>query len=316
MQALELHASATIKQVQPTKVSIGLPVFNGERYVKHALDSILSQTYQEFELIISDNASTDRTEEICREYASRDRRILYQRQEYNRGVTWNFRQVASLASGKYFLWVAADDTLDAEYLERCLQILQQHSEIVLCYSKAIVIDENGNCIRREEQKLGVSSEKPHERFRDLIRMDHNCGALFGLMRTAVLKKTPIHGDFADSDRCVLAELALYGQYYRIPEHLFCHREHGQRVTRMYPSRQERTFKLYPENPPKVVFPHFRQFWEYIRCIQRAPLPLSERVQCYMQMLRWLRDNSKHLLYDIRFALHSAAKPLWRAACIN
>ncbi len=302
--------------VRRVQVSIGLPVFNGERYLKQALDSILSQTFQDFELVISDNGSSDSTELICREYASADRRIRYQQQTYTHAVTWNFRQVALLASGEYFLWVAADDTLVPTYVERCLEVLHQHPEVVLCYSKAIVMDEEGNCLRREEQQLDAHSEKPHERFRELIRMDHNCGALFGLIRADILSKTPIHSDFADSDRCVLAELALYGQYYRIPEYLFCHREHSQRVTRMYPSRQERTFRLYPECPPKIVFPHFRQFWEYICCIHRAPLKWSERLRCYAQMLRWLKDNTKRLLHDMKFVVRQAVKPFWRADYIH
>ena len=293
------------------KVSIGLPVFNGERYLKQALDSILAQTFQDFELVISDNGSNDGTEIICRAYATRDRRIRYQRQTYTHGVTWNFRQVALLASGDYFLWVAADDTLDPSYVERCLEVLQQHPEVVLCYSKAIVMDEEGNCLRREEQQLDAASDKPHERFRELIRMDHNCGALFGLIRTGILKRTSIHGDFADSDRCVLAELALYGQYHQIPEYLFCHREHSQRVTRIYPLRQERMFQLHPERPSKIVFPHFRQFWEYISSLHRAPLKWTDRVRCYSQMMQWLKDNANRLGNDLKFVLYQAVRPLWR-----
>jgi glycosyltransferase involved in cell wall biosynthesis len=311
-----MHTVIAGTDVRRAKVSIGLPVFNGERYLKEALDAILSQTFQDFELIISDNGSTDGTELICRDYASKDRRIRYERAQYTRGVTWNFRQVALRASGEYFLWVAADDTLAPIYVERCLDVLQQHPEVVLCYSKAVVMDEEGNCLRREEQQLDAASDQPHERFHELIRMDHNCGALFGLIRTDVLKRTPIHGDFADSDRCVLAELALYGKYYCIPEYLFHHREHAARVTRMYPSRQERTFKLHPERPSKIVFPHFRQFWEYIRCIRRAPLQWSERLRCYMQMLQWLGDNTQRLWHDLKFVVHQAVSPFWRADYIH
>jgi glycosyltransferase involved in cell wall biosynthesis len=88
------------------RVSIGLPVFNGEKYLAEALDSILSQTYRDFKLIISDNASTDRTEQICREYAAKDRRIRYYRNEKNIGAPKNFNRVFELSSGKYFRWDA------------------------------------------------------------------------------------------------------------------------------------------------------------------------------------------------------------------
>src|SRR5581483_4655496 len=115
----------------------------------------------------------------------------------------------------------------------------------------------------------------------------------------------------DSDRCVLAELALYGRFHRIPEYLFSHREHAQRVTRMYPTRQARAFKLH-ERRPLMVFPHFRQFWEYMFAIWRAPLSWRERIRCWLQMMRWVRENARRLLYDIKFALSRTVKPLRRA----
>lgn len=294
-----------LRQAAVPTVSIGLPVFNGERYLPDALNSIGAQTFRDFELIISDNGSTDQTESICRRYASADPRIRYYRQEKTRGVTWNFRQVALLSSGQYFLWMAADDMLAPEYVERCLQALKEHPEAVLCYSRATVRDGNGSIIRQEEQPLNTASPLPCERFRELIRMDHNCGAMFGLMRADMLRKTPIHGDFPDSDRCLLAELALYGKFHQVPESLFSHREHRERVTRMYPSRQERMWRLFPDKPRMMVFPYFRQFWEYILCIRRAPLSGKERLRCYLQMLAWLKDNRRRLSGDLKFALHQA-----------
>src|SRR5208282_399437 len=98
-------------------VSIGLPVYNGEAYLRQVLDSVLAQTFSDFELIISDNASTDCTEAICREYAAADARIRYHRQARNRGATWNFRQVALLSSGQYFLWTSHDDLLAPTYID-------------------------------------------------------------------------------------------------------------------------------------------------------------------------------------------------------
>src|SRR5271166_3526050 len=227
-------------------VSIGLPVFNGERFLEQSLDSILLQTHTNFELIISDNASTDLTESICRHYAERDARIQYHRQPRNRGVTWNFRQVALLAQGEYFLWMAHDDYLAPEYVERCLVFLQRNPGTVLCYSKAIEVDEHGTELARKEQVLEADTSPAHKRFRELIRMEHNCESIFGLIRTDVLKKTSIHGDFPDSDRCVLAELALYGRFAKLPAYLFFHREHAQRVTKQFPTRHERMVRLNPD----------------------------------------------------------------------
>ena len=299
------------RQAKEPTVSIGLPVFNGERYLAQALDSILAQSFHDFELIISDNGSTDDTEHICRRYATADPRIRYYRQEKTRGVTWNFRQVALLSSGQYFLWMAADDMLAPEYVERCLQALRQNHDAVLCYSQALLCDEDGSLIRQEHQVVAANSPLPCERFRELIRMDHNCGAMFGLIRADILKKTPIHGDFPDSDRCLLAELALYGKFCQLPEPLFSHREHRERVTRMYPTRQERMWKLSPDGRSRIVFPHFRQFWEYVRCIHRVRLSWKNRLRCYWQMAVWLNQNRARLVRDLKFVLRQSVVARWK-----
>ena len=102
------------------KVSIGMPVYNGEKYIREALDSLLAQTFTDFELIISDNASTDGTEAICREYAARDPRIRYVRQSENRGPTANFHFVLDEAVGEYFMWAAYDDLWGNHFLAQAL----------------------------------------------------------------------------------------------------------------------------------------------------------------------------------------------------
>ena len=128
-------------------VSIGLPVYNGGNYIRDVLDSILSN-FNDFELIISDNASTDNTRAICRSYAEKDSRIRYHRNEENLGAAWNFNQVFHLARGKYFQWACHDDVWTSTLLERYVQVLDQMSDVVLCYSKTAYIDEHGKPIRR------------------------------------------------------------------------------------------------------------------------------------------------------------------------
>ena len=104
-------------------VSVGLPVYNGARYLPAAIDSLLSQTFEDFELIISDNGSTDETERICRGYAARDPRVRYVRSDVNRGLLWNFRNVLELARAPRFKWMAHDDICAPEFLRRCMEEL-------------------------------------------------------------------------------------------------------------------------------------------------------------------------------------------------
>jgi glycosyltransferase involved in cell wall biosynthesis len=300
-------ANASSAGAQP-RVSIGLPVFNAEQYLEQSLGSILAQTHRNFELIISDNASGDATEAICRRYAALDPRVRYHRNPRNQGATFNFRQVVALSAGEYFLWAAHDDMFAPEYLERCVAVLEQNPDVVLCYSKSIEIDGQGQSMVPKEQVLGADLPYAHLRFRELIRMDHNCLSMFGVMRARVLKRTSVHGDFPDSDRCMLAEVALYGRFVQLPDSLFFHRKHAQQMTQQFPSRQERMERLNPDRHFLMVFPHYRQFGEYVLAIHRSPLGWKDRFACYFQMLRWLRDNAPRLVRDLRYVVARMLRP--------
>src|SRR5262245_48603442 len=125
------------------RISIGLPVYNGDRFLGEALDCLLSQTFEDFELIVADNASTDETPVICRAYAAADKRVRYVRNEVNIGAYRNFNKVFQLASGKYFKWAAADDVCHKELLARCLSVLETDSSVVAAYAKARFVDQDG-----------------------------------------------------------------------------------------------------------------------------------------------------------------------------
>lgn len=295
-------------EITAPRVSIGLPVYNGSRYLEAAVDSVLQQSFRDFELVISDNGSTDATAEMCGQYAALDSRVRYYRSPENRGITWNFREVVRHSRGEYFMWLACDDVLAPEYVERCWQMLQRDAGVVLCYSASQEIDEAGSKTAHDEAHRNLSDPRAHIRFRDLIRMNHMCEPIFGLIRSGVLRQTSIHGDFPDSDRCVLAELALHGRFHRVSEPLFFHREHLGRATRQYASRQERVASIHPGRRSRFVFPHFRQFWEYVLAIHRAPLGWGERFRCYLEMLRWARNNAGRLLSDLKIAAYQVYRP--------
>ena len=138
----------TKSQKTETIVSIGLPVYNGENYLRGALNSLLAQDYQDFEVNICDNASTDETGKICQEYAAKDSRIIYHRSDVNIGSTKNFKQVFDLSNGKYFMWAAHDDLWEPSYISKCLKKLEENPSAVLCCSEIIFINED-NSIRHE-----------------------------------------------------------------------------------------------------------------------------------------------------------------------
>jgi glycosyltransferase involved in cell wall biosynthesis len=293
------------------RVSIGVPVFNGELYLKEALDSIIAQTYQDFELIISDNASTDATGKICETYAAKDRRVAYYRNKTNLGGFRNHNRVVELSSGEYFMWAHHDDRRAPEYVERCVRVLDENPSVVLCHSKTRIIDEKGEFQARKEGNFNIDAVRPRDRWRDLIRLDHKCDPILGLFRSGVLKRTPLLGYYADSDRVLLSELALYGSFYEIPEYLFFRRRHSLQSTAVYPGRHARTAWIDPGKAGKIVFPYFREYVELLSALNRAPLTWRERAYCHLELTKWLKQNKRHLKADVITALGQMLSPLWR-----
>jgi glycosyltransferase involved in cell wall biosynthesis len=280
------------------RVSIGLPVYNGAEFLAETLDSLLAQTFTDFELIISDNASTDGTGDICRAYAERDPRIRYLRNRENLGAAANYNRVFELSSAEYFKWAAADDLCAPEFLERCVQVLDQDVSVVLCYSRTRAIDEQGNAIEDYPVKPKAGSPKPQERFHEFVCVPHPCVAVFGVMRASALKRTRLIGSFASSDRPLLGELSLLGRFYEIPEYLFFYRNHPQQSWRAYSTRQAVQAWYDPARAKKKTFPHWRLLWEHLRAIGRSPLNWQERTSCYVHMGYWVRRNWRYLAKNL------------------
>ena len=200
------------------RLSIGMPVYNGEQFIQEALTSILTQTFEDFELIISDNASTDGTEEICRASMQQDSRIRYYRNQQNLGAAWNYNRVLQLSTAKYFKWAAHDDVLAPELLEKCVSVLDQHPETILCFSKIGRINEDSQVDGVYDNfDMRVSSTSRTERFHDLVIFEHYCTAVFGVIRSKVLSRTKGIEAYVGSDRILLAELSLMGPFYQIPD---------------------------------------------------------------------------------------------------
>jgi glycosyltransferase involved in cell wall biosynthesis len=280
------------------RVSIGLPVFNGENYLEEALDSILAQTYSDFELIISDNASTDRTEEICRAYTARDKRIRYFRNGTNLGAAKNFNRVFELSSGEYFKWATHDDLCAPEYLERCVEILDREPDIVLCYPKTSIIDEHGEFVENYFDGFNLRSPKPHERFRDFFHAPGLCNPIVGLIRASALRRTALIGNYPSSDRVLLGELALRGRFYEVPERLFFRRKHPQTSVRANPDWDERIAWFDPARRGQIQLPRWRWFFEYLLSIKRVRLCGYEKLRCYVEMGKWVRRHWRKLKNDL------------------
>lgn len=267
----------------PPRISIGLPVYNGEIFLEEALTSLLNQSFDDFELIISDNASTDMTEAICRDYANKDKRIKYFRNDRNIGMFRNFNRVLELSTGEYFKWAAYDDICLPEFLEECIRILDQDESIVLCFPRTKVIDKNGLYLFSPGSYLGKTNSFDVElRFRDVLYNLVACDQLFGLIRTDILKKTEKFSNYWTADKGLIAELSLWGRFYELDQELLLRRSHTAQAT-----------EVSLDNKYKYVNPYRRDFLpyqvhataRYIRSIQRSSLATFQKFRSYFLVIK-------------------------------
>ena len=174
------------------KVSIGMPVYNGEKFIRKALDSLLAQTFTDFELIISDNASTDGTSHICKKYAAMDDRVRYIHQPKNMGALWNFRFVLNEAKAEYFMWAAHDDVREPSFIDCLVRALDTHPQAVLAFTGFDNIDDQGRRVRTFDEKWSeIMARSKFRQYCALTLFDDSrtqkATAIYGLMRREVLR---------------------------------------------------------------------------------------------------------------------------------
>lgn len=205
-------------------VVIGVPVHNGAKFLRATLDSLLAQTYATFELVVSDNASTDETESICKSFLH-DNRVRYRRSTDNVGASRNINSLFADARGEYFKLAAADDLHEPTYVERCVDALEHDTSAVMAYARARFIDQNGAPLAYVDPGFNLQSDSAKDRLRYCIFATHWVNAIFGVMRTAALAQTRLLHDYAGGDYEFLGELALAGKFIEIPDTLFLRRLH-------------------------------------------------------------------------------------------
>jgi glycosyltransferase involved in cell wall biosynthesis len=210
-----------------------MPVFNGENYIRRAIESALAQSYTDFELLIVDNNSTDSTAAICDEYAKKDSRITYSKNPRNIGIHPNFNKCIDLTTSEYFCWLAHDDELHPDYLRKCVAVLDAQPDVVLVHTAVDIMDELSKSIAIYDPGIkGADADRIEDRFRGLTHIRHTCTAMFGLARRDVLKQTRLFSaNHHAADRAMLAELSLLGKILQLDEVLFRNREHRNRYVR-------------------------------------------------------------------------------------
>jgi glycosyltransferase involved in cell wall biosynthesis len=272
------------------KVTIGLPVYNGERHLRAAIESVLGQTYTDLELVVSDNASTDATPDICRGYARRDPRVRYERLPSNLGARRNFVIVLERARGEYFKWSGHDDVLAPDFLGRCVKGLDDDPGAVVYGTDIEVIDDVGARVGPGPRPIAVGASTPHGRLREFFDHPRAHQTIFGLIRRSALEATTLFGPWFGSDRALLMELALLGRFGRADETLFFHREHPGRSDYV----ESKVDWYTPERGARPAADHWRHLGKATRMLMTMPMPPLERARCLaecgrrgrMQLREW------------------------------
>jgi len=274
------------------RLSIGLPVYNGEEYLAESFDALLGQTYEDFELIVSDNASTDGTEDICRAYAAKDSRIRYLRLPRNIGATPNHNLVLAKARGELFKWASHDDLYGRDLLRLCVEALDEHPEMILAHSGQAVIDGDGKVKVPYEYTLHTDSPSAPKRFRSLL-FEPGGDDFYGVLRTDVLRRVKPMDSYHHADRTFVAEIALHGPFHQVPQLLYFRRDHPTRAERANPSKRSRCVNLDPRRAG-VLHPTPRLLAEYVAgfvgAIRRAPLSAADRRACYGHLAAWMSSR--------------------------
>jgi glycosyltransferase involved in cell wall biosynthesis len=279
---------------QVPRLSVGLPVYNGENYVAESLEALLGQSYEDFELIISDNASTDGTADICRRYARQDSRVRYIRQPQNIGLARNHNCLVGEARGELFKWASHDDLYAKDLVRRCVEVLDEHPHVVLAHTWTAMIDGTGTVTRAVHYSLATASPSAPERFKSML-FDQGGDDDSGIIRMPVLKQTALHGSYYRSDRTFVAELALAGPFYHVPDWLYFRRDHPERAARAFTSVRDWCANLDPRRADRVRNPMIKLYgeyvWGFISAIRRAPLTAGERLACYRHLARWAANRA-------------------------
>jgi len=283
------------------RVSIGLPVFNGGTLIRNAIEANLSQTFSDFELNISDNASTDDTPDTCAEYARADRRIRFVRQPSNCGVNRNHAHVFAMARGQLFRWASADDVPSVELLEHAVARLDEDPTLVAYVPDTVNIDAAGRLVRRLERTLDLREKSPVERAEAVLTRSYQMVFAQGLMRMDTLRTTSCRWDYFGWDFILLFELALRGPLSNVEGPLLYRRLHEKSAAHRTRQVAEVRRWVDPTIGARILMPHWKWTWERVRAAFAAPLSGRERIRLLSLVLRDARWSRATLGRDVVMA---------------
>ncbi|MDJ0656782.1 MAG: glycosyltransferase family A protein [Xanthomonadales bacterium] len=280
----------------PPRVSIGLPVYNGERWIEQTIDSILAQTFSDFELIICDNCSTDSTVEICQRYAAQDSRVVVHQNTENIGAARNFNKAFELARGRYFKWASSNDLIGERFLEACVEVLDANPDVAVAFPRTQLINERNEVIEEYDENLHLLDDHPYVRFRNFIDRVRLNNVEQALQRSSVLRQTTLQAVYPNSDTVLMSEMAARGKFFQIEEFLLSRRLAESSTTNLM--TEEEVASFYAPGKTHIPFRTMRMFLAFISLSTRIKVPLSQRLKFYDFALRFLYWSKGDFMKDL------------------
>lgn len=284
-------------------VTVGVPVYNAERYVAQSIECLLAQTFRDFVIVISDNASTDRTGDICQQYAKHDPRIRYHRNDTNIGMPGNFNLTFQMARSKYFRWATADDYCDREMLQDAVERMESDPSLALCYPRAIFVDESGKELFRWQDELHLMQDDPASRFRAVVTHIRKVHHHLGLMRSDCMRRTGMWARHVSSDMGFVAEMSLYGKFYQIDKYQFFRRSHEGSSSWATADNRHQARTYHASGVQLVPFNRVRFHWRYVQAVRRSRIDLRARWGLYGFLMKFAASEKRRIwresLEDLR-----------------
>jgi glycosyltransferase involved in cell wall biosynthesis len=282
-------------------VSVGMPVYNAERWVDAAIRSILDQSFSDLELIISDNASTDATFSICERHAQADSRVHLYRNPENVGANRNYVAVLNHARAPYFKWASSNDICAPRFIEQCVLALESCPDAVLACSRAALFEEDVASAAPYDRDVELMADAPGARYIQLFSTMGLNNAFNGVIRRSALSSTMPMGNFQRADIVLMAELALMGKFVLVPEFLFFRRISHEAATKLKSARE-----VDQHIEPHVRRPLKWQNWRFnvalLRTYLRRQSLTRDSLRTFWYVLSQLRWSRRWLLRDVQEAL--------------
>ena len=293
------------------RVSIGMPVYNRDKYVGQSIEAHLNQTFTDFELILTDNCSTDRSEEICRSYAEKDPRVKYFRNPRNLGAAGNYRRCWELCTGEYFRWNPSDDFISPNVLERAVEILDHDPSVFVAYPRTKLVDADGHFLRDFDENLHLMDDRPSERWKGVLRNIRLGNLHYGLCRADKFRKTGLLRNYTGGDFPLIAEMSLYGKFYEMQDAFFYRRMHEEASSAMKTNADVMAF-YDPKKREKIFLYNFVHLGANLKSIARAPIPFGEKLSTYSFELRRLVWSRKAFAGELTGAVAQAARKITKS----